>query len=297
MPRMPYLPPPPWQIAPFAPWPVGGKIIAAMPLDPESARDIDRFFTAMKSVNELDKLEVRNVVGGMLNPTDREAFMTMNYHRAAINIELLLTIFDAKQFQVIAMVARATLETAVELGLIAKDPDAARKIHLFTEVEKLRSARKLVAFKKAHPDAKIETAAYEQYIRQNQQRIVQEKERTWPAGQRVTHWSAMNMEGRADFLGNPYDELYQINYSQLSWYVHSGVTGVANLKGDTLGLLCGVAFRIIMESYGLILETIIMEFKLYKHDDKLKNKITLAKMLPFTNTPEEGGAITRVLMG
>jgi len=51
----------------------------------------------MKSVNELDKLEIRNVVGGMLSPTDREAFITINYQRAAIDIELLLTIFDTKQ--------------------------------------------------------------------------------------------------------------------------------------------------------------------------------------------------------
>jgi len=195
------------------------------------------------------------------------------------------------------MVARATLETAVELGLIAKDPDAVKKIHLFTEVEKLKSARKIVAFKKVHPDAKVEVATYEQYIQLNEQRVVQEKRQTWPGTPRVTHWSAMNMEERANLLGKPYDELYQINYSQLSWYVHSGVTGVANVNGDTLGLLCGVAFRIIMEAYGLILETIIAEFKLYKHDDKLKNKITLAKMLPFTDTPEERDAVTRVLLG
>ncbi len=103
-----------------------------MPLGPEHASNIDRFFTAIKSLNELDKIEIRNVVAGALNPTRRESNFTLNYHRAVINIELLLTLKDLKQFQAIVMLARSIMETGVEISLMAKAPGSADKIQLFT---------------------------------------------------------------------------------------------------------------------------------------------------------------------
>jgi hypothetical protein len=107
----------------------------------------------------------------------------------------------------------------------------------------------------------------------------------------VSHWSLMNLEQRCKSLGREFDELYQIHYSEMSWYVHSGVTGVANVQGETLSHLCGVAFQLVVQCYVLILEAIINEFKIYKADDKLKDKITLAKMLPFTESQEPIDAI------
>ena len=51
----------------------------------------NRLFTAVRSLNEFDQSEIRNVVGGRLNPSLLERYLTLNYHRASINIELLLT--------------------------------------------------------------------------------------------------------------------------------------------------------------------------------------------------------------
>jgi hypothetical protein len=125
-----------------------------MALPPEQTANIDRFFGTMKSLNEFDKLEIRNVVGGILFPSAKEQFLTLNYHRAVINIELLLTIKDALQFQAITMFARATLELSMEVRLIGTVADAVEKIMLFTEVEKLKAAKKVVEFKRCHRAAK-----------------------------------------------------------------------------------------------------------------------------------------------
>ncbi len=268
-----------------------------MPLSPEHAGNIDRFFTAVKSLNQLDAMEIRNVVGGVLNPTVRESYFTLNYHRAAINIELVLTLLNTKQFQAIVMLARSVLETAVEMKLLAVIPRAVEKATLFAELEKMRAARKIVAFKHAHPEIKNEMKPYEEFLQVNEQRLMQEKSRMWPTAKRVTHWSLMNMEERAKSLGREFDELYQLHYSQFSWYVHSGITGIANLKGETFSNLCGVAFRLTMECYAHILESIINEFKIYKADPRLKDKITFAKMLPFTNSQREIDALRHVLLG
>jgi hypothetical protein len=39
------------------------------------------------------------------------------------------------------------------------------------------------------------------------------------------------------------------------------------------------------------------EFKISRTNEKIKNKMTLAKMLPFTNGPNEEPALTRALLG
>jgi hypothetical protein len=45
-----------------------------IPLD--STDDVKRFFTSLKSMNELDKLEIYNVVRGLLSPTQRDICFT-----------------------------------------------------------------------------------------------------------------------------------------------------------------------------------------------------------------------------
>jgi hypothetical protein len=263
----------------------------------EHAQNIDRFFTAIKSLNEYDKMEIRGVVAGLLYPPLRDTYFTLNYHRAAINIELVLTLTDTRQFQAIAMLARTIFESAVEIKLITAIPDSVDKIRTFTELEKLRAAKKIVKFKKAHPDAKVLIETYEEFIAKNEESILHERDAMWPGPGKITHWSRMNLAESTELLGKPFNEIYQINYAQLSWYVHSGIVGVANLGATTFALLAGVAFNIAMESYMEILTAIIDEFKIIKADPKLKDKMMLAKMLPFTDTPEEANRLQRAFLG
>ena len=91
----------------------------------------------------------------------------------------------------------------------------------------------------------------------------------WPGVDRIAHWSVKNMEQRCQSLGDDFDELYQNHYGQMSWYVNSGVTGIAHMTGDSLTLLCGIAFCIIMQCYAIILEELFNVFKIYNADDKL----------------------------
>jgi hypothetical protein len=70
-----------------------------MPLTSEQAGNIDRFFTAVKSLNQLDTMEIRSLVRGALEPTVLESYYTLHYHRAVINIELVLKLKEMKHFQ------------------------------------------------------------------------------------------------------------------------------------------------------------------------------------------------------
>jgi hypothetical protein len=117
-----------------------------MALSPESTIDINRFFASIKSLNELDRLEVRNIVNHGLvgSPTNRENYFLLNYNRAVLSVELLLTLTYFKDFQVVAMIGRSLFEIAVEMWMMTKDKDAADKVTAFTEYEKLGSSEEFV---------------------------------------------------------------------------------------------------------------------------------------------------------
>jgi hypothetical protein len=51
------------------------------------------------------------------------------------------------------------------------------------------------------------------------------------------------------------------------------------------------------ECYIVLLTAIIDEFGIEKADAKIKNKLKLAKMLPFTDSPEQGKALELELLG
>jgi hypothetical protein len=267
-----------------------------MALSPESTIDINRFFASIKSLNELDRLEVRNIVNhGLVGaPTNRENYFLLNYNRAVLSVELLLTLTHFKDFQAVAMIGRSLFEIAVEMWMMTKDKDAADKVTAFTEYEKLRSARKIVKFGVNDPARAFLLSVYIQYIAENQVRIEADQARLWPNKQKITHWSLKDLAGRCQFLGGEFDELYSFHYAEFSWYIHSGVIGVANVDQDTLAHLCGIAFQIVVKCYGLILEAIINCFQMYNSDDSLKKKIVLARMLPFTESERERAALRRV---
>jgi len=254
---------------------------------------IDNFYSAIKSLNEFDHAEVHNIVSGQLAPTLREKAFTLNYHRAEINIELLLTLTDSRQFQAIAMLARSVFELAVEVRLILRDPDAGQKISVFTDLEKLRSAKQILQFKATHPSYQM-PGQWQAFVPANEHRLVAEQGRLWPGLKKVKHWSGlMDLARRTEALGHPFDEMYQVNYSQLSWYVHSGVTGVANPSAELYAQLAGVAYIITLHSYFEILESVIEQFHIEKADPTVKTKLTYAKHVAFTKSQEDADQLLK----
>lgn len=259
----------------------------------------ERFFTVIKSLNEFDKAEVRGVIQTLIAPTQRDICFTGNYYRAVANVESILTLKNVRDFQAVAMLARNLFELAVDIKLINAVPDSVKKMLTFTEVEKLRSAKRIVAFKTANPLAKVDATIYEQYIASNGARIDGEREALWPGVKNtdLRHWANMNLAQRVEILKAPFEELHAVNYPQLSLYVHSGMTGILNLQKESFRALAAVAFTVVLQSYMIVLTGVIDEFKISSANEKIKDKMTLAKMLPFTNGPTEELALTRALLG
>jgi hypothetical protein len=60
-----------------------------------------------------------------------------------------------------------------------------------------------------------------------------------------------------------------------------------NLKAETFTLVCGSAFKLAADAYWEVLITMIREFKIAKANEKIEGKLKAAKLLPFTDTPEQ----------
>ena len=256
----------------------------------------ERCYTMLKSLNEFDKQEIRRVVRGLLAKTDRDNCFIGNYYRGVANVETLLSLKNAKDLQAIAMVARGLFELVVDMKLIDTIRDAVQKLVAFSDVEKLRAARKIVKFKAANPADAVDATIHDAFITNNAQRIEAERNAVWLGAKKVEHWSGLKLSQRVALLEALFDEIYELNYPELSWYVHSGLTGFVNLQAGTFNMLAAKQNKLAGECYIVLLTAIIDEFGIEKANEKVKNKLKLAKMLPFTDGPEQGKALELELL-
>src|SRR6266446_235494 len=98
----------------------------------ESAEDrLESFYAALRNLDRLEHEDFREIIKSQFRPTLRERYLTVNYHRAAFNVEMMLAIKDTKQFQTLSLLSRTIFELAVEIKSIIRDADSAKKIELF----------------------------------------------------------------------------------------------------------------------------------------------------------------------
>jgi hypothetical protein len=79
----------------------------------------------------------------------------------------------------------------------------------------------------------------------------------------------------------------------LSWQVHAGLTGVANLKPETFVFMCAQAYELSSRVFQEILKVVMNEFRLTATNPQLAEKMAFAKLLPFTQGAEDEDKLRR----
>jgi len=263
--------------------------MSASPIPFNPAKVTAQFQSVLQSFANFDKIEVKPVIDTLLGTTEREKCFIATYMRASANVGTLLELKHRKHFQAINMLTRAMFELAVDIRLIDAIPNGSEKMLAFVDVEKLRCARKILNFHSTQPIRRADPSTYTSFVVNEGRRIDAMRARLWPGTKpnRLTHWSEKNLQERVALLKSPLDELYVLNYAHLSWQVHSGLTGVVNLKAETFTNMCGSAFILAADSYGEILLAMIQEFKIEKATTNIKQRMKVARALPFAETQEE----------
>jgi hypothetical protein len=259
----------------------------------EAISNADRFYTVLKSLYQFDNAEIHGVILGLLLPSQEDVCFIGAYYRARANIESILQFQNPKHFQAIATLARGLFELAVDIRLLEVVPNAAIKMKEFTDVEKLRVARQAEAFTIANPDTSVDIQPHLSFIKNNQDRVDNVQKCLWPGARHVYHRSGLRMKQRVQRLKAPFEQLYEIEYPQLSWYVHPGLTGVANLKAETFTYLCSHGFNFAANAYVEVLRAVIRKFKLDKASENIEKKIKAARLFPFADTPDQVDAVAR----
>jgi hypothetical protein len=84
--------------------------------------------------------------------------------------------------------------------------------------------------------------------------------------------------------------------SCLSWQVHSGLTGIANVEMNTFTAICGMAISFSADCYQDILLLMIDAFKIDIANTKIKDYLKAAKLAPFAQDLAETDQIYRQLV-
>jgi len=266
-------------------------------IGPDSATLGERLYTVLKSLNLFDKKEIHGVISGLMATTDRDRCITGIYLRAKANVESLLSLRYAKDFQAIAMITRSLFELTVDMKLTGTITDAVLKIATFSEVERLRAAGMIVAFKDAHPSATVDATVPALFIKNNKVRIEAERKTVWGLKAKVSHWSGLKLKDRVALLKEPFEEMYEVKYPQLSWYTHAAGLMGFDLKASSFEALASTHHYLAAQLYKLVLRGIIDEYQFVKWDSKILDKMKQAELMPFMDTDDELSALERELLG
>jgi hypothetical protein len=196
------------------------------------------------------------------------------------------------------MLARANIELAMDIRLLSIIQDAPEKMMAFERSEKLRRARGIVDYAaKAGAAAVDDLSVYANFVANEEASIVALRQKLWGSEKSPQHWSEMNIRRRAIYLKDPFEALYELEYGQLSWQVHAGLTGVVGLESNVFTLMCGRAFGIAVECYEGVLTAVICEYSLQEADPKIEDKLKYARVAPFTTDEAQRAALQRELLG
>lgn len=259
----------------------------------EAESNVSRFYHLLKSYNNFNETEILGVIQSLVSPTQEESCFVATYYRARGNVETLLEITSAKHFQAASMLARGLFELAVDMRLLEMNPNAWIRMVTFNDVERLRCAREIVSFKQKNPAADVDLTTYEEFIRRHSARLDSVRHSVWPKMKYRYHWTGIDIGERATQVGPPMDRIYKLDYPRLSWYVHSGLTGILNLEAIAFIYICSNAFFLAAESYREIIEVIIRKFQMNKAIAKIDEKLFAAKAFPFNDDPEIEAWLTR----
>lgn len=262
----------------------------------EAIQESAIWYAVLNSLAQFDNLEVKGVVNGLLSPTLPEECVLSIYYRASGNVSSLLELKTPQHFQAIGILARSIFELAVDIAIFNQVQGAPIKMRVFLDLEKLRACRNAVEFAKNTPLTLQQSVKPQQdYITNNETRIMRLVASTWPGVKELTHWSAKRLPARVRMLPADMRELYACFYKQLSWSVHSGLEGSYGIKPETFARMGGMGFNLAARNYERVLSQVIQVIKLDKVDPLINNKMKFARYLPFTEDAEHEAELRRDL--
>ena len=94
------------------------------------------------------------------------------------------------------------------------------------------------------------------------------------------HWSGKNLRDRVDACSKEIKKAYYEDYAKLSWYIHSGSAGYANLNKEALHMVFANSHIIAQRAFLTSLKIISDEMKITKAVDWLNDYLKKLELTP-----------------
>jgi hypothetical protein len=228
----------------------------------EAVENTTPAYQTLIDLEAFNKGFVQVLMISLLQTKRSEECFLMSYHRAALNVRSMIALNNVKHFQAAAMLARSLFELAVEIRLIDVVPDAIIRMVAFQQLEKLKAAQRATSFAAKHTlQFTADLTPYNEFIKLHQTSTEAIATSLWGT-LKVKHWSQKDLSQQVKMLGEPFAEIYHSLYKQLSWHVHAGLAGVANMKPEAFPYVFGLSCQIAALSFEEILKAVIRQFEL-----------------------------------
>jgi hypothetical protein len=171
---------------------------------------VESFYKGTNSIQYFAESVMIPLLNGQQKLNDKENALVGTYYRMYAWLRSLLALNGPVHFQGAASAARSLFELLLDIKLLQTDQtgDLVGRFDAFPEVEKYRSAQKLVSYSDAHPTTTLDCSRQRSFVdgpskySSIEATIVKHWGRTkngkpnWP-----DHWSGKNVFDRAHDLG------------------------------------------------------------------------------------------------
>jgi hypothetical protein len=222
---------------------------------------VEAYFQGTQSIQNFVVNVMLPVLRGQLGRTAREDAIVGTYYRIVGWLNALAELDSISHYQAVASGARSLFELLLDIKLIQSDStgELLGKFDAFPQVERYRSANRLIEYCDRTGNTKIDCTNQRLFVggvaRKTEMDSIVERRWGRNSGGKLKypkHWSGLSVPNRAQKLGSEYEALYFEFYPFLSWHMHSGSTGYAELKPETIeaafGLMHGVIQRVALEA-------------------------------------------------
>jgi hypothetical protein len=236
--------------------------------DPPPALLIAGSFAALlEAIDAYTQETVHPVTSGMLGLTDREKVILGLYYRSVGFCRTAIELKSVIHQQSLTSAERSVVEIYVDMELVHRNaiPDAVEKVMAFSDWQKLKAARRRVAFYTKYPDldrTPSKATVHSEFIATHEQRILGQVAALWGPNAKPEHWSGINLIQRGERLGKDVEYLVMKDYDRRNFYVHTGVTGIFNMSKQNFEQLCMFALTMIGECMLKALPILGAELKL-----------------------------------
>jgi hypothetical protein len=192
-------------------------------------------------------------------------------------------------FQAAASGARGLFEIWVDLELLSKNlvENGVEKYRAFPKIERFRRALRIVEAGDRNPDIKINDSFHRQIANDlsKKQEIEALATKVWGVNKEgkpvyPDHWSGKNLRNRVDSCAKETKKAYYEDYARLSWYIHSGSAGYANLNKDALHLVFAISHIIAQKAFLSSLKIVSEEMKITKAVEWLNDYLKKLELTP-----------------